>query len=481
MRKGDIQIGAPFVNFSGTTTELDALTGVPAGALAWDETLETTVEYDGAAWVAMGGGLTDAPSDGFLYGRRDADWEVVPDTDMAGQIGAASADVVVDTDTIGFLQVFSGLLKKITWANIKATLKTYFDTLYSGVTEPIAAAHIGDTTDAHDASAISIVDSGNYFTGTEVEAALQEVGAAAFSAGAVTSVNSQTGAVVLDSDDISEGSTNKYVSAANLWASLSGLSADTPVDGDYVAWIKTASGVLKKVTFGNLRDTYLRANLDTVYAPIAKGVTNGDTHDHNGGDGAQINHTTLSNIGTNTHAQIDTFIAATSSGRVLLATSSPSGTGTVSFTSIAATYNHLEIEYVARSTKASVEFEAMKLFFNNDTTVGDYRYIRNFVFAAGSFAGDGGDDAIIDDIPAANALANNAARGLVVIPFYKETTFHKNASLRTANRRNAGTVQQLDMCASINWENAAAISRVDFILASGNFVSGSTFNLYGVY
>jgi hypothetical protein len=44
---------------------------------------------------------------------------------------------------------------------------------------------------------------------------------------------------------------------------------------------------------------------DARYAPIAKGVTNGDTHDHNGGDGAQINHTTLSNIGTYTHAQLD--------------------------------------------------------------------------------------------------------------------------------------------------------------------------------
>lgn len=40
-------------------------------------------------------------------------------------------------------------------------------------------------------------------------------------------------------------------------------------------------------------------------APAAQGVTNGDGHDHVGGDGAQIDHTGLSNIGTKTHAQIE--------------------------------------------------------------------------------------------------------------------------------------------------------------------------------
>lgn len=63
---------------------------------------------------------------------------------------------------------------------------------YPGTTTPITAAdldgmeagiatahselqaHLDDGSDAHDASAISIVDTGGYFAGTDVEAALQE-------------------------------------------------------------------------------------------------------------------------------------------------------------------------------------------------------------------------------------------------------------------------------------------------------------------
>jgi len=46
------------------------------------------------------------------------------------------------------------------------------------------------------------------------------------------------------------------------------------------------------------------------YAPTEKGVTNGDYHDHNGGDGAQLNHVNLSNIGNNAHTVIDTHLEA---------------------------------------------------------------------------------------------------------------------------------------------------------------------------
>jgi len=44
------------------------------------------------------------------------------------------------------------------------------------------------------------------------------------------------------------------------------------------------------------------------YAPLTNGVTNGDAHDHLNGDGGTIAHSSLSGIGTRTHAALDTAV-----------------------------------------------------------------------------------------------------------------------------------------------------------------------------
>jgi hypothetical protein len=64
-------------------------------------------------------------------------------------IDAASAKTTpVDADTMGLVDsAASNVLKKVTWANIKATLKTYFDTLYGAKWTTVASQSVGTGND----------------------------------------------------------------------------------------------------------------------------------------------------------------------------------------------------------------------------------------------------------------------------------------------------------------------------------------------
>lgn len=71
----------------------------------------------------------------------DVSWQTPASGDVAGDIHAATGKTTpVDADELGIVDsAASNVLKKLTWANLKATAKTYFDTLYQPLNSVLTA------------------------------------------------------------------------------------------------------------------------------------------------------------------------------------------------------------------------------------------------------------------------------------------------------------------------------------------------------
>lgn len=165
-------------------------------------------------------------------------------------------------------------------------------------------------------------------------------------------------------------------------------------------------------------------------------------------------------------------------GRTLISEQTPSGTGTVSFTSIPGSYKKLTIEFDARSTESATNVtHAIQL--NGDTTGGNYRSSRMLSYGVNSVTGGGGDDGVFSEVPGATAPANSFSNGNIEIVQYAATSFSKIALTRDAYRRDASSIHLVNFAGAVEWENTAAITRIDLVLSAGNYDSGSVFRLYG--
>lgn len=163
-------------------------------------------------------------------------------------------------------------------------------------------------------------------------------------------------------------------------------------------------------------------------------------------------------------------------------TVAPGGTNQLTISGIPTTGQDLIISFNGKSDSGAVGDVSIYLQLNGDTTVGNYStttYILGSGAAASSSTiaptGNGGQ---ILYGPGSAFTTGNLGGGEILIPGYANTAFNfKMIQSLSAQRHQAGAL--FVACRSFEWQSfAAPISQLKFTIATGNYVAGSTFNVF---
>jgi hypothetical protein len=142
----------------------------------------------------------------------------------------------------------------------------------------------------------------------------------------------------------------------------------------------------------------------------------------------------------------------------------------VTFSSIPATYKHLEFRLFQR--KSGGGNDAMLMHLNGDFTNGNYAYY--------SFLGDGtsGVQSIVDNSAIGSTRSNGWNTTVITIPDYASTAKTKTYQALS------GSSSQTESCifyVGTVWDNTSAVNTIRLTVGDGNpFITGSTFALYGI-
>ena len=155
------------------------------------------------------------------------------------------------------------------------------------------------------------------------------------------------------------------------------------------------------------------------------------------------------------------------------------GASSISFTSIPATYTHLQIRMIAKTDRA-LNRDAVLVTFNSDTTAA---YTRHGVYGDGSAVYAEGTSAYTTSMVAYRASGNSSATNIFgainldILDYSNTNKFKTMRSLGGVDFNGSGEVNFYSgMYSSTN-----AVSTITFVPAVGtNFLQYSSFALYGI-
>jgi len=147
----------------------------------------------------------------------------------------------------------------------------------------------------------------------------------------------------------------------------------------------------------------------------------------------------------------------------------PTGTGTVTFSSIPSTYKHLQI----RGQIISADTDAYAIRLNSDTGT---NYVRHRLIGTGSGVSASGTTAA-NQIVISNGTDTFPSPFILDIHDYVSTT--SNKTIRAFQGIDQNTAGNVGLYSGL-WLNTNAITSITVRLNSGNYSSGTTMSLYGI-
>ena len=149
----------------------------------------------------------------------------------------------------------------------------------------------------------------------------------------------------------------------------------------------------------------------------------------------------------------------------------------VTFSSITQSYNDLKLVYSVRNSGSADPWYQVLIQFNSDTTA--YNYPYKYVYGLASSAGAGSGNQAVGYSVSSSATADTFSNGEIYIPNYTSSSFQKPIRGEVVNE-NSATTNIISFFAT-SWQGTTApITSLILTQNANNFVSGSTFYLYGI-